>query len=70
MNTSPRWTITVEEDPETGDLILPLPQDMLDIQGWQEGDTLEWTDNKDGSWSLTKKEIENGNNENSEIVRR
>lgn len=48
------WTITVEEDPETGDLILPLPADMLVMQGWFEGDTLEWHDNGDGSWSLTK----------------
>ena len=60
MNTSTHWTITVEEDPETGDLILPLPQDMLDIQGWREGDTLIWNDEGNGSWSLTKKENENG----------
>jgi len=36
------YTVTVEEDPETGDLILPFPDDMLDELGWQEGDTLEW----------------------------
>jgi hypothetical protein len=48
------WTIIVEEDPETGELILPLPEDMLELQGWVEGDTLEWNDNGDGSWSLTK----------------
>jgi hypothetical protein len=50
----PKWTITVEEDPETGELILPLPEDMLQLQGWVEGDTLEWIDNKDGSWILQK----------------
>ena len=59
MNT-PRWTITVEEDPETGDVILPLPPDLLELQGWKEGDTLTWTDEGNGSWSLTKKEDENG----------
>ena len=48
------WSITVEEDPATGDLILPLPTDFLELQGWVEGDVLEWTDNKDGSWSLSK----------------
>lgn len=48
------WTITVEEDPDTKDLILPLPQDMLEMQGWKEGDILEWQDNGDGSWSLVK----------------
>lgn len=48
------WTITVEEDPETGELLLPLPADLLVMQGWIEGDTLQWSDNGDGSWSLTK----------------
>ena len=49
-----RWTVTVEEDPETGELILPLPADMLTMQGWVDGDTLEWNDNADGTWSLSK----------------
>jgi hypothetical protein len=49
-----RWTVTVEEDPETGELILPLPADMLTMQGWVDGDTLEWHDNEDGTWSLSK----------------
>lgn len=48
------WTITVEEDPETGELLLPLPAEFLLMKGWVEGDVLEWTDNGDGSWSLTK----------------
>lgn len=48
------WTITVEEDPETGELILPLPADFLAMQGWFEGDTLEWINNGDGSWTLQK----------------
>lgn len=48
------WTITVEEDPESGELVLPLPADLLAMQGWIEGDTLEWVDNKDGSWTLQK----------------
>jgi len=49
-----RWTLTLEEDPETGDLILPLPDDLMESSGWKEGDTLEWIDNKNGSWSLRK----------------
>ena len=49
------WTITVEEaDDGSGDIILPLPKELLEIQGWKEGDELEWTDMGDGSWSLTK----------------
>lgn len=50
------WTVTLEEDPETGDLILPFSDEMLEEVGWQEGDVLEWIDNKNGSWSLVKKE--------------
>ncbi len=54
MTDTKRWEITVEEDPTTGDLILPLPKELLELQGWQEGDELDWTDNGDGSWSLSK----------------
>ncbi len=51
------YTVTLEEDPESGDLILPFPEDMLKEVGWKEGDTLDWKDNKDGTFSITKKEI-------------
>ena len=51
------WIVTVEEDPETGDLILPLSDEILGGTGWKTGDTLEWIDNKNGSWTLRKKEI-------------
>lgn len=49
------WTVTLEEDPETGDLVLPFTPEILEELGWMEGDVLEWVDNKDGSWSLVKK---------------
>jgi bifunctional DNA-binding transcriptional regulator/antitoxin component of YhaV-PrlF toxin-antitoxin module len=50
------WTITLEDDPETGDLIMPLSDEILESAGWKEGDTLEWIDNKNGSWTLRKKD--------------
>ena len=50
-----KWTITVEEAEDgSGDLILPLPPELLDMQGWKEGDTLEWNDLGDGSWTISK----------------
>ena len=49
-----KWTVIIEEDTDTGDLLLPLPEEMLQLQGWSEGDTLKWIDNKDGSWSIQK----------------
>jgi hypothetical protein len=51
------WTLTVEEDPETGDAILQFPPDLLEQAGWKEGDILEWQDRGDGSWSLEKKSV-------------
>ena len=62
---SKRWTITVEEDPETGELMLPFSDEMLAEVGWKTGDTLTWTDNKNGSWTLSKKENENEIHSNS-----
>lgn len=55
--TSKRWVVDLEEAEDgSGDLIMPLPQDLLDSAGWAEGDSLEWIDNKDGTWSLRKKD--------------
>ena len=51
-----KWILDVKEDPETGDQILELPKDLLAAAGWREGDVLNWHDNQDGSWTLTKKE--------------
>ena len=55
MTENQRWTLTVEEDPESGDGMLTFPPDLLEAAGWAEGDTIVWTDNQDGSWSLSKK---------------
>jgi bifunctional DNA-binding transcriptional regulator/antitoxin component of YhaV-PrlF toxin-antitoxin module len=48
------WTLTVEEDPNSEDCILTLPPDLLEEADWKEGDTIEWIDQKDGSWQLKK----------------
>lgn len=47
------WTVIVEQDGE--DLILPLPQEMLDQVGWTTGDNLEWVDRGDGTWEIRRK---------------
>lgn len=52
--TAKTWTITLEEDPETGDSILTFPPDLLAEAGWKEGDNLKWIDRGDGSWLLEK----------------
>jgi hypothetical protein len=48
--------VTLETD-ENGDLILPLGDEIFADLGWQIGDTVEWIDNEDGSWTLRKKEV-------------
>lgn len=55
--TATSWTVTLEEAEDgSGDLVMPLPQEMLDLQGWREGDTLDWRESDDGVWTLTKVE--------------
>jgi len=49
--------VTIVTDPETGELVLPLDNEIFDETGWEIGDTLEWIDQKDGSWILRKKEM-------------
>ena len=46
------WIITLETDPKTGDTILPLTDEQMKEIGWRVGDTLEWIDNKNGSWTI------------------
>lgn len=53
--TSLTRTLNVVEDPITGELLLDLGVDLCAELGWQEGDTIEWTDNKDGTWTIQKK---------------
>lgn len=48
--------VTLETDPETGELVLPIPQEILDELGWQLGDIISFTQNDDKiSWQLTKR---------------
>ena len=51
------WTLRLQEDPETGESIVEFPPELLESMGWKEGDTLIWTDQGDGSWSLSKKDV-------------
>ena len=45
--------IQVDSD---GDLILVFPDELLAAMDWNEGDTLVWQQNDDGSWTLTRNE--------------
>lgn len=48
-------TLTVVQDPDDPDqVLLDLGLELCERLGWRPGDTVEWKDNKDGSWTLTK----------------
>ena len=53
------FIVELIHDPETGDLILPLPEEvwreMVEKHGWAGGDVISWKEVKDGSWLLSKK---------------
>lgn len=49
------FTVTVVDDPVTGDLILPFPDKLLRKVDWHPGDTVCFKNNGDGTYTLTKK---------------
>ena len=47
--------VQVVEDPDNpGELLLDLGNELCAEIGWKVGDTVEWIDQKDGSWLMTK----------------
>ena len=57
--TNQRYTVVLEFDEESGECILPLPDEIISELNWKSGDAIQWIDNKDGSWTLRKKEENN-----------
>jgi len=50
-----RYEVITQEDPETGDLILPIPEPVLKSMGWKEGDEIDIDIDKEGKLYLKKK---------------
>jgi len=46
-SNSEQRVLQVDEDG-----VLKLPDDLIEELGWKLGDTLEWIDNEDGTWTL------------------
>jgi len=49
------WTLPIKEN-ENGEMYIELNDEILNGSGFKIGDTLNWKDLKDGSYSLTKAE--------------
>ena len=64
------WVVQVEEDPETGQLYLPFPVDLLSQMGWSEGTELFWESNGDKSFTLAphKKTVNSDYSEDIDVV--
>ena len=52
------WTTDVLTDDKTGEHYIQFTEEQLAEAGLKSGDEVEWIDNKDGSWTLRKKEFE------------
>jgi len=50
-----KWTAEVLTDND-GEVFIEFSEEFLREIGWKEGDTIEWIDNHDGSFSLKKKD--------------
>ena len=56
-------TLVVQEDPDTGDLFIELPQRLLKQLGWNEGDDLQWIQDVNGNWTIKKVEEDEAEDE-------
>jgi len=52
-----RYEVITQEDPESGDVILPIPQPVLDELGWKEGTEIEIEIGNSGAIILKKSTI-------------
>jgi hypothetical protein len=59
------FSIEIEAD-ENGELMLEFPDELMEALDWQPGDTITWKEEKDGSWTLQKKETINPEDNDNE----
>ena len=57
MTSSVRFLKVVEDPENPGELLLDLGSELCAEIGWKVGDTLEWQEQKDGSWLIQKKPL-------------
>ena len=52
--TNIRYEVITQEDPDTGDLIIPIPPQVLAQLGWKEGDEIKFDIGQDGKIYVRK----------------
>ena len=55
IDTTQNTTYTVILDEDGEDLILPVPDEVLDSLGWLDGDMLEWDVNEENNTIIIRK---------------
>jgi len=55
-NTTKITVQLVQDDQDPDQKLLELGTELCEQLGWQPGDQLNWIDNGDGSWTLTKQQ--------------
>jgi len=53
-NQKKKWILPTEVDGLTGEVFVKLPDDLLSAADLKEGDIVNWIDNGDGSWIMSK----------------
>ena len=48
------YEVITQEDPETGDMLIPIPPHLLKELGWKEGDDIDFTIDDKGRIVLKK----------------
>jgi hypothetical protein len=54
MDAGKTFTVTLDYDNESGDVLLPISDEMMEAAGWNLGDDVEWVDNGNGTWTIKK----------------
>jgi hypothetical protein len=54
-NDYARYEVITQEDPDTGDMIIPIPEPILRNLGWKEGDEVDIDIDQEGRIFLKKK---------------
>ena len=60
IDTTQNTTYTVILDEDGEDLILPVPDEVLDSLGWLDGDMLEWDVNEEDNTIIIRKVTDDG----------
>ena len=51
-----RYIVKIEKEPNSDELFLTFPDELIKSLDWREGDVIQWVSNNDGSWSLIKED--------------